>query len=130
MKKLFLAICMLSLVACNNQQKQEKEVTIEKEIINETDAKAESNKELAVTLDWIAYKFEEKEAVRGSFTDFDLEYNKDGQTPEEKLSNLTFKVDKESANTNDADRDKTIVRSEEHTSELQSRGHLVCRLLL
>src|SRR5690625_6660016 len=25
---------------------------------------------------------------------------------------------------------KTIKRSEEHTSELQSRGHLVCRLLL
>src|SRR5437870_9722898 len=24
----------------------------------------------------------------------------------------------------------TLVRSEEHTSELQSRGHLVCRLLL
>src|SRR5437870_9650304 len=25
---------------------------------------------------------------------------------------------------------RTTVRSEEHTSELQSRGHLVCRLLL
>src|SRR5690625_5790668 len=25
---------------------------------------------------------------------------------------------------------KSTVRSEEHTSELQSRGHLVCRLLL
>src|SRR5690625_6065302 len=25
---------------------------------------------------------------------------------------------------------KCLVRSEEHTSELQSRGHLVCRLLL
>src|SRR5207253_10730756 len=25
---------------------------------------------------------------------------------------------------------KHVVRSEEHTSELQSRGHLVCRLLL
>src|SRR5690625_6719558 len=25
---------------------------------------------------------------------------------------------------------QTMVRSEEHTSELQSRGHLVCRLLL
>src|SRR5207253_7907344 len=25
---------------------------------------------------------------------------------------------------------RTAVRSEEHTSELQSRGHLVCRLLL
>src|SRR5690625_4699715 len=30
----------------------------------------------------------------------------------------------------DADADLTAVRSEEHTSELQSRGHLVCRLLL
>src|SRR5439155_26837684 len=26
--------------------------------------------------------------------------------------------------------DSAIIRSEEHTSELQSRGHLVCRLLL
>src|SRR5207253_8045858 len=26
--------------------------------------------------------------------------------------------------------DGTVTRSEEHTSELQSRGHLVCRLLL
>src|SRR5690625_5950765 len=25
---------------------------------------------------------------------------------------------------------RTVLRSEEHTSELQSRGHLVCRLLL
>src|SRR5690625_6710920 len=28
------------------------------------------------------------------------------------------------------DRDSAMRRSEEHTSELQSRGHLVCRLLL
>src|SRR5690625_283588 len=28
------------------------------------------------------------------------------------------------------DRKSVVVRSEEHTSELQSRGHLVCRLLL
>src|SRR5690625_6127192 len=28
------------------------------------------------------------------------------------------------------DTTKCILRSEEHTSELQSRGHLVCRLLL
>src|SRR5690625_4740315 len=27
-------------------------------------------------------------------------------------------------------KNKTALRSEEHTSELQSRGHLVCRLLL
>src|SRR3989442_4594609 len=29
-----------------------------------------------------------------------------------------------------AERRRTLVRSEEHTSELQSRPHLVCRLLL
>src|SRR5439155_9264642 len=29
-----------------------------------------------------------------------------------------------------AARDRSLGRSEEHTSELQSRGHLVCRLLL
>src|SRR5690625_5892441 len=28
------------------------------------------------------------------------------------------------------DESRPVVRSEEHTSELQSRGHLVCRLLL
>src|SRR6266508_1556421 len=28
------------------------------------------------------------------------------------------------------DEPHTLIRSEEHTSELQSRGHLVCRLLL
>src|SRR5690625_5960527 len=30
----------------------------------------------------------------------------------------------------DQDADLATTRSEEHTSELQSRGHLVCRLLL
>src|SRR5439155_19691090 len=30
----------------------------------------------------------------------------------------------------DRSRHRRILRSEEHTSELQSRGHLVCRLLL
>src|SRR5690625_5800184 len=33
-------------------------------------------------------------------------------------------------NTTDRARKITVGRSEEHTSELQSRGHLVCRLLL
>src|SRR5439155_4132657 len=30
----------------------------------------------------------------------------------------------------DSARERQVLRSEEHTSELQSRGHLVCRLLL
>src|SRR5690625_5982488 len=34
------------------------------------------------------------------------------------------------ANSSCSSREKLYSRSEEHTSELQSRGHLVCRLLL
>src|SRR5690625_6250523 len=41
------------------------------------------------------------------------------------LDSVVFKVVKE-----DLTRVAEIERSEEHTSELQSRGHLVCRLLL
>src|SRR5690625_5670880 len=38
--------------------------------------------------------------------------------------------DQERASRRGAERGRIIARSEEHTSELQSRGHLVCRLLL
>src|SRR2546422_5417306 len=34
------------------------------------------------------------------------------------------------AQTHDAEQGRAVARSEEHTSELQSRLHLVCRLLL
>src|SRR5690625_5783148 len=41
-----------------------------------------------------------------------------------------LKVTKEAEKLADEDYYKSWLRSEEHTSELQSRGHLVCRLLL
>src|SRR5205814_9852027 len=44
------------------------------------------------------------------------------------LSHFRYKRDE--AKLQDADRFKEFVRSEEHTSELQSLRHLVCRLLL
>src|SRR5439155_13559507 len=54
-----------------------------------------------------------------------------------KIANLTKKETETIVNTvfdNITDAlskgDKVELRSEEHTSELQSRGHLVCRLLL
>src|SRR5690625_6797854 len=50
-----------------------------------------------------------------------------GQTgsPKEKMSRIgkVFQEDQ-------CEKAKENIRSEEHTSELQSRGHLVCRLLL
>lgn len=109
MKKLFLAVCMLSLVACNNQQKENEIPTTKIETVEEAQSKEVRNKsELDVTLEWVAYKFDDKTGVKGAFTDFEVDYNKDGKTPEEKLSNLTFKINKESASTDDVARDKTI----------------------
>lgn len=109
MKKLFLAVCMLSLVACNNQQKKEEIPATKIETVEEVQSKEDTNKNgVDITLEWTAYKFDDKTGVKGAFTDFEVDYNKDGETPEEKLSNLTFKINKESASTDDAGRDKTI----------------------
>src|SRR5690554_4062948 len=48
-------------------------------------------------------------------------------TNADQLSEELFKTDLRHVNT---DSDSEVLRSEEHTSELQSRPHLVCRLLL
>lgn len=107
MKKIFLAICMLSLVACNNQQKQTEETAtaIEEKA---TETLIENNEESPITLNWIAYKFDNKTPVKGAFTKFDIKYNEAGQTPEEKFDGLTFTIDKTSSSTDDAARDVTI----------------------
>src|SRR5690625_6319306 len=47
---------------------------------------------------------------------------------EEEFRQFTFSPDEHMSNT--INRTEVTYRSEEHTSELQSRGHLVCRLLL
>src|SRR5690625_6804762 len=44
-------------------------------------------------------------------------------TPNEKTQETNDKA-------HDVEKDRVPKRSEEHTSELQSRGHLVCRLLI
>lgn len=110
MKKIFLAVCVLSLIACNNQQKQEEEVStsIEEKAV---DTVVEDNSELDLTFNWIAYKFDNKTAVKGSFTKVDVDYNEEGNTPEEKFSGLTFTIDKKSSSTDDAARDVTITNN-------------------
>src|SRR6266702_5549886 len=46
------------------------------------------------------------------------------------LAPAEFLVDGPHARDELIERGRALLRSEEHTSELQSRGHLVCRLLL
>src|SRR5690625_5542729 len=50
--------------------------------------------------------------------------------PDIDMGNLMIGYRKSLAAAGDQDFTTHLFRSEEHTSELQSRGHLVCRLLL
>src|SRR2546422_4142126 len=52
--------------------------------------------------------------------------NREPQWPAPKVSDFAYMLKNSSVTIRSADR----IRSEEHTSELQSRLHLVCRLLL
>lgn len=110
MKKLLLAFSMLSLIACNNKQKEETTIETEvvPEVVGETIKEEETIAQSEVTVNWYAYKLEEKVPVKGTFTDIKVDYNKEGKNLEEKLSQSTFKINKESSNTDDPERDKTI----------------------
>src|SRR5690625_2027699 len=57
------------------------------------------------------------------------DYFKDEQKAKEAVTRITFHSDIEKSVEN-IDLVIEAIRSEEHTSELQSRGQLVCRLLL
>src|SRR2546422_6225499 len=65
-------------------------------------------------------------ALRGAHDDFSRR-----ETGEDVLQDHVDHVDRDAAGRHAVARDLLLVqRSEEHTSELQSRLHLVCRLLL
>src|SRR5690625_6750036 len=73
--------------------------------------------------------------VTGSFAEFDAAIH--SKEENFKDADFSFEAKVDSINTKNEDRDAHLksddffnARSEEHTSELQSRGHLVCRLLL
>src|SRR5690625_5450537 len=67
-----------------------------------------------------------QEILRQSISGRDGSYRIDRRIPE-RLLNVEGRI---LAKSKEDLRDKINYRSEEHTSELQSRGHLVCRLLL
>lgn len=109
MKKLLVAFCIFSLISCNNNQKQN-ESTIT-DFVEEKKTKIipeDSTNKLESKLEWIAYKFEDKTPVKGQLTEMQIDYNKKGNTIEEKLSKATFKVNKESVFTDDEARDYTL----------------------
>src|SRR5690625_3497882 len=59
----------------------------------------------------------------GSFTELSIE-------AEDRVDAIIHELDRDNAEPGTPAHQIASLRSEEHTSELQSRGHLVCRLLL
>src|SRR5690625_7025875 len=93
--------------------------------------------------DWVLYDYRESDAKRKPDEDKYIEIVFPSKIPAELLTNIfSFNQNKELPNWsfdkvyirfNDHSHTLQVIifsRSEEHTSELQSRGHLVCRLLL
>src|SRR5690625_5313720 len=77
-------------------------------------------------IDWVLWKNTSQETRDKAIQEFHSLYDEWNQVEaKEKGSQVMYQVIGQ-----DADLIFMFLRSEEHTSELQSRGHLVCRLLL
>src|SRR5690625_6978427 len=75
--------------------------------------------------------YRHRSVSRKMATDYDAPRKTDDEMSEDSLEELKARRQEKSSPIVDEDETEAAEgRSEEHTSELQSRGHLVCRLLL
>jgi polyisoprenoid-binding protein YceI len=60
------------------------------------------------TLDWTAYKFTRKAGVSGTFTQLQVEGQKNGAVPKDIIESLSFSIPTSTVETNNVDRNKKI----------------------
>src|SRR5690554_7149049 len=141
MKKLITFVIALTLFSCAKEEKPEYTII---------SGKMTHNEENKFTIRGIAFEKEITLDQNGNFTDtLHIDYNGAYRIGRNELylhsgKNLNFEVDAQNwssivftgdlaAENNYISKktslEKETIRSEEHTSELQSRPHLVCRLL-
>ena len=103
MKKYFFNILILitltAIVSCKNTQKKEGKSTEEKGYTVE---------HKTTTINWIAYKTNDKIPVKGQFTKLNIENSSKSKTALEALNNLKFSIPVSSLFTNDTIRDSKL----------------------
>ena len=103
MKKYFFNILILitltAVVSCKNTQKKEGKSTEEKGYTIE---------HKTTTINWIAYKTNDKIPVKGQFTKLNIENSSKSKTALEALNNLKFSIPVSSLFTNDTIRDSKL----------------------
>ena len=123
-KSLILSLILIStltIISCGNDKKEKKsteETAIEKTY---------SVEPKTTTINWTAYKTTDKLPVKGQFTKFTIENNKNGSSVKEALNNLKFSIPINSLFTKDTIRDgklkKFFFGAMEDTQEIKGTLH-------
>jgi len=101
-KLLFLSLFLIStltIVSCGDDKKEKKSTE------KTTTGKTYSIEPKTTTINWTAYKTTDKVPVKGQFTKFSIENNKNGNTVIEALNGLKFSIPVSSLFTKDTIRD-------------------------
>lgn len=101
-------IAGFTLTACNNVQNSE---TLSEEAVVIEDAKGLQPDLSSATVQWTAFKTTDKVPVKGHFTEIELSNFKEGNTLEEVLDHVQFKLDAFKSDTEDPERDETIKKN-------------------
>ena len=97
--KILILITLTAIVSCKNTQKKE---------LKSTEEKGYTVEPKTTTVNWIAYKTNDKIPVKGQFTKLNIENSSKSKTALEALNNLKFSIPVSSLFTNDTIRDSKL----------------------
>lgn len=97
--KILILVTLTAVVSCKNNQKKE---------VKDTEEKGYTVEPKTTTVNWIAYKTNDKIPVKGQFTQLNIENSSKSKTALEALNNLKFSIPVSSLFTNDTIRDSKL----------------------
>ena len=96
---ILILITLTAIISCKDTKKKE---------IKKTEEKGYSVEQKTTTINWIAYKTNDKIPVKGQFTKLNIEDQSKSKTALEALNNLKFSIPVSSLFTNDTIRDSKL----------------------
>ena len=96
---ILILITLTAIISCKDTKKKE---------IKNTEEKGYSVEQKTTTINWIAYKTNDKIPVKGQFTKLNIEDQSKSKTALEALNNLKFSIPVSSLFTNDTIRDSKL----------------------